>query len=100
MLCAGNVARVLLAGFELIERRPPRSAAELRRWDRALCDAVALVERDAPYALAGIHAAVVARRAARPWWTFRPWQRLSLALRAQAAGVRAVSLLRDRTSVP
>jgi hypothetical protein len=83
MLCAESVARVLLAGFELIERHPPRSAAELRRWDRALCDAVALVERDAPQALGAIHAAVVARRAARPWWTFRPWQRLSLALRAR-----------------
>lgn len=78
-------ASVLLAGLELIERRPPCHAAELRRWDAALCNAISLVERDAPQALAAAYAAVAARRAAPPWWAFRPWQRLSLALRARLA---------------
>ena len=78
-------ARVLLAGLELIERRPPCSAHELHRWDALLCDAIALVERDASHAIPAVYASVAARRGAPPWWAFRPWQRLSLALRSQLA---------------
>ena len=85
MLCAGKAAGVLRAGLELIERRPPCSAAELRRWDAMLCDAIALVERDTPQALAAIYAGVAERRGAPPWWAFRPWQRLSRALQSQLA---------------
>ena len=54
-----------------------------------LCDAIVLVEHDAPHAIPAVYASVAARRGAPPWWTFRPWQRLSLALRSQLAACNA-----------